>query len=436
MARFVNVSSMDAVEEETRSSNPVAAPMMELPPGYRFRPKGYELCRYYLYDKVTTGCCRWGNVIVDVDILAHQPWDLPGMDSNENDGYYFYAREKKSKAAGSTNNDRRIKGAQPSCCWKMNGSEDVEEQGVLWGKRNALNHCIIGSDKKNKTDWLMQEFVLNPSLIEQAGCNNHDDIVLCRVYKKKKDSDSKKVEVKVKAKRDGEDQVTSNGKNCRGRKSSNNVEVKIMPPLVIFGSGQPVKRKRIGAPSSSTARLPRTTIQESHTQPAPAVASTSSMTWNCFQPLSAAAVASCSALTYIQETHHPTAAASSTLEGYPDIRETHPSQIAANYMKSTMKCDLQPHGSANQTYNTIQQTHPAATATQCRNNDCNQLPVSSQRSGIAPVDDDPNKLYYTEEFTGSIRTYDQAAWKQESELDNLTFDTDSLLNWLNINFSS
>ncbi|GKU92756.1 hypothetical protein SLEP1_g6443 [Rubroshorea leprosula] len=160
------------------------------------------------------------------------------------------------------------------------------------------------------------------------------------------------------------------------------------------------------------------------------------MTWNRFQPLSAAAVASCSALTYIQETHHPTAAASSTLEGYSDIRETHPSQIAANYMKSTMKCDLQPHGSANQTYNTIQQTHPAATATQCRNNDCNQLPVSSHRSGIAPVDDDPNKLYYTEEFTGSIGTYDQAAWKQESELDNLTFDTDSFLNWLNINFSS
>ncbi|GKU92726.1 hypothetical protein SLEP1_g6418 [Rubroshorea leprosula] len=433
MARFVNVSSMDAVEEETQPSNPVAAPMMELPAGYRFCPKGYELCRYYLYDKVTTGCCRWENVIIDVDILAHQPWDLPGMESNENEGYYFYAREKKSKAAGAENtknNERKLKCAE-NACWKVNGSDDVMEQGMLWGKRNNLNHCV-GPNKKDKTDWLMQEFVLNPSLIAQAGCNNPDDIVLCRVYKKKKDSESKKVEVEVKVKRDGEDQVTCNGKSYRSRKSSKNVEVKIMPPFVISGSGQPVKRKRIDASSSSTARFPRTTIQESRTQPAAAVASTSSMTSSCFQPSAAASV---SAQPYIQESYHPAAtsllvksynfqsAALSTFAGYPYTQETHSSELAA------MKYNLQPLDSADQPYNIIRQTHLAATA-QSTKNDCDQLPASSP-SSIAPIDDDPNKLYYTEELTSSIQTFDKATWKMES--DHLCFDPDSLLHWLDIN---
>jgi hypothetical protein len=48
-----------------------------LPPGFRFYPSDQELVYHYLYKKVTNERAAQGT-LVEVDLHAREPWELPG----------------------------------------------------------------------------------------------------------------------------------------------------------------------------------------------------------------------------------------------------------------------------------------------------------------------------------------------------------------------
>ncbi|GLU12432.1 hypothetical protein SLE2022_291130 [Rubroshorea leprosula] len=352
-----------------------------LPPGYRFHPTSSELFRHYLYDKVTKGSCQWC-IVSDTDILAVPPWDLPGMDSNEKEGYYFYARERKSKSAGSKRNNRVIK-LNKQAFWKLSFSDDIWEEGLLWGKKNTLNYF---SGPNAKTDWLMYEFVLDPSLAK----GNDGNVVLCKVYKKKDLKEEKR----------GRDPGGSNvmgkgkGKSCPG---SSEKGAKIVPCPDV-NSGQPLKRRRMNS---------------------------------CFPQLNQktqfadGALSSATPLN-IQETHHSEAAIqpSFSIEHY--LEGFHPTEVAAssttNHGVDTAPVNDDPKlyhqppaafGSANPY---IQETHSEAVIQPSLSTEpyiegihLSEVAASSttnQCVDAAPVDDP--KLYYQHPATfGSAMPYSQ-----------------------------
>lgn len=51
-----------------------------LPPGFRFYPSDQELVCHYLYKKVTNERASQGT-LVEVDLHAREPWELPGESS-------------------------------------------------------------------------------------------------------------------------------------------------------------------------------------------------------------------------------------------------------------------------------------------------------------------------------------------------------------------
>jgi hypothetical protein len=50
---------------------------MVLPPGFGFHPKDTELISHYLKKKIHGQKIEY-EIIPEVDIYKHEPWDLPG----------------------------------------------------------------------------------------------------------------------------------------------------------------------------------------------------------------------------------------------------------------------------------------------------------------------------------------------------------------------
>jgi hypothetical protein len=50
---------------------------MALPPGFGFHPKDTELISHYLKKKILGQKIEY-DIIPEVDIYKHEPWDLPG----------------------------------------------------------------------------------------------------------------------------------------------------------------------------------------------------------------------------------------------------------------------------------------------------------------------------------------------------------------------
>ncbi|GKU89737.1 hypothetical protein SLEP1_g3834 [Rubroshorea leprosula] len=364
-----------------------------LPPGYRFHPTSSELFRYYLYDRVTKGSCQW-NIVSDTDILAVPPWHLPGMDSNENEGYYFYERERKSKSAGSKGNNRIIK-VDKQAFWKVNFSDDVWEEGMLWGKKNTLNYF---NGPNAKTDWLMYEFVLDPSLAE----GNDGNVVLCKVYKKKDSKEGKR----------GRGLKGSNikekGKSCLQGSSDGVAEIE---PLHDINSGQALKRRRI-----MNACFPQLNQKTQF----------------------AVGALSSAASPYIEETHHSEAAIQPSFSTEPHTEGIHPAEVATS---STInhciyaapvddpKLYYQPPAAFDSAKPYIEATHPAAVEP-CTINHSSSLAepcmisysspaepctiAASSSNSIAPTDD--RNVHYTE-----------TEWEQEIQ-QYLSFDSTNQFN--------
>ncbi|KAF0895065.1 hypothetical protein E2562_006777 [Oryza meyeriana var. granulata] len=146
----------------TRLSIPmVNSTTIHLPTGFRFRPTEDELIINYLYPRaihVALPC----EIITDINILHHNPWDIVLEVVEREKEKYFFTRKEVKYPGGRRSN--RVTG---DGFWKAAGSEvpiyynpGGATDDVLVGMRRTLVFHYGKSQSAERTEWAMRELRL------------------------------------------------------------------------------------------------------------------------------------------------------------------------------------------------------------------------------------------------------------------------------------
>ncbi|XP_012855229.1 PREDICTED: protein FEZ-like [Erythranthe guttata] len=130
-------------------------------PGFRFHPTDEELVGFYLKRKVQHKPLSI-ELIKQLDIYKHDPWDLPKLATTGEKEWYFYCpRDRKYRNSARPN---RVTGAG---FWKATGTDRPIYASDGGSKCIGLKKSLVfykgRAAKGIKTDWMMHEFRL-PSL--------------------------------------------------------------------------------------------------------------------------------------------------------------------------------------------------------------------------------------------------------------------------------
>ncbi|KAI5577856.1 hypothetical protein BDE02_09G143100 [Populus trichocarpa] len=140
-------------------------------PGFRFSPTDVELISYYLKRKIE-GAEKCVEVISEIEICKHEPWDLPAKSviQSENEWFFFSARGRKYP------NGSQSKRATELGYWKATGKERNVNSGsdVIGTKRTLVFH-VGRAPKGERTEWIMHEYCMKGQ--------SQDSLVVCRLRK-------------------------------------------------------------------------------------------------------------------------------------------------------------------------------------------------------------------------------------------------------------
>ncbi|XP_011043286.1 PREDICTED: NAC domain-containing protein 89-like isoform X3 [Populus euphratica] len=140
-------------------------------PGFRFSPTDVELISYYLKLKIE-GAEKCVEVISEIEICKHEPWDLPAKSviQSENEWFFFSARGRKYP------NGSQSKRATELGYWKATGKERNVKSGsdVIGTKRTLVFH-VGRAPKGERTEWIMHEYCMQGQ--------SQDSLVVCRLRK-------------------------------------------------------------------------------------------------------------------------------------------------------------------------------------------------------------------------------------------------------------
>ncbi|GLU17992.1 hypothetical protein SLE2022_343160 [Rubroshorea leprosula] len=199
-------------------------------PGFRFHPTDEELLGFYLKRKVERKPLQI-ELIKQIDIYKHDPWDLPKPSTvGDNESYFFCKRGRKYRNSIRPN---RVTG---SGFWKATGiDKPVYSRGGeghdCIGLKKTLVYYRGSAGKGTKTDWMMHEFRL-PGNNNDTSKSSNDKFstqeaevwTICRIFKR--NSSQRKLFIPVQsrenAKRHSTDHhhQTSSSKAC-GMESNN-----------------------------------------------------------------------------------------------------------------------------------------------------------------------------------------------------------------------
>ncbi|CAD6260284.1 unnamed protein product [Miscanthus lutarioriparius] len=152
-----------------------------LPPGFRFYPSDEELVCHYLYKKVANERAAQGT-LVEVDLHAREPWELPEAAKLTASEWYFFSFRDRKYATGSRTNR-----ATKTGYWKATGKDrEVRNPATraVVGMRKTLVFYQGRAPNGVKSCWVMHEFRL-----DSPHTPPKEDWVLCRVFQKRKDSE-------------------------------------------------------------------------------------------------------------------------------------------------------------------------------------------------------------------------------------------------------
>lgn len=157
-------------------------------PGFRFHPTDEELVGFYLKRKIQQRSLPI-ELIKQVDIYKHDPWDLPYVSSMGEKEWYFYCpRDRKYRNSARPN---RVTGGG---FWKATGTDRpiyCSSGTKCIGLKKSLVFYRGRAAKGLKTDWMMHEFRL-PSLSDSAQQKKlldksipaNDSWAICKIFKK------------------------------------------------------------------------------------------------------------------------------------------------------------------------------------------------------------------------------------------------------------
>uniref|UniRef100_M1BQC7 NAC domain protein n=1 Tax=Solanum tuberosum TaxID=4113 RepID=M1BQC7_SOLTU len=142
-------------------------------PGFRFCPTDEELISYYLKKKVE-GSDKCVEVISEVEIWKHEPWDLPGKSIVQSDNEWFFFSPRGRKYPNGSQSKR----ATESGYWKATGKERNVKSGTnIIGTKRTLVFHIGRAPKGQRTQWIMHEYCMTGNPYYQ------DSMVVCRLRK-------------------------------------------------------------------------------------------------------------------------------------------------------------------------------------------------------------------------------------------------------------
>ncbi|XP_074571508.1 protein FEZ-like [Curcuma longa] len=159
-------------------------------PGFRFHPTDEELLSFYLRRKVRRKAFSI-DLIREIDIYKHDPWDLPKVSCGvEKEWYFFCMRGRKYR------NSIRPNRVTVSGFWKATGIDRPIYGGGAGdsciGLKKSLVYYRGSAGKGTKTDWMMHEFRLPPlsnnnnNNEQQSTPQDHQAEVwtICRIFKR------------------------------------------------------------------------------------------------------------------------------------------------------------------------------------------------------------------------------------------------------------
>ncbi|TVU29173.1 hypothetical protein EJB05_20729 [Eragrostis curvula] len=149
-----------------------------LPPGFRFYPSDEELVCHYLHKKVSNERIAQGT-LVEVDLHAREPWELPDVAKLTASEWYFFSFRDRKYATGSRTNR-----ATKTGYWKATGKDrEVRSTATraVVGMRKTLVFYQGRAPNGVKSCWVMHEFRL-----DTPHSPPREDWVLCRVFQKTK----------------------------------------------------------------------------------------------------------------------------------------------------------------------------------------------------------------------------------------------------------
>ncbi|KAL4183880.1 hypothetical protein AMTRI_Chr11g157280 [Amborella trichopoda] len=151
-----------------------------LQPGFRFHPTDEELVGFYLKRKVL-GRRMLFDVIAEVDLYKHAPWDLPEksfLKSRDREWYFYCPRDRKYSNGPRTNR------ATETGYWKTTGKDrPVCLASRKVGMKKTLVFHIGRAPNGERTNWVMHEYRLEDANMVDPSISQ-DAFVLCRLFKK------------------------------------------------------------------------------------------------------------------------------------------------------------------------------------------------------------------------------------------------------------
>ncbi|MCD7462722.1 hypothetical protein HAX54_049257 [Datura stramonium] len=142
-------------------------------PGFRFCPTDEELISYYLKKKIE-GSDKCVEVISEVEIWKHEPWDLPAKSIVQSDNEWFFFSPRGRKYPNGSQSKR----ATESGYWKATGKERNVKSGTnMIGTKRTLVFHIGRAPKGQRTQWIMHEYCMTGNSYYQ------DSMVVCRLRK-------------------------------------------------------------------------------------------------------------------------------------------------------------------------------------------------------------------------------------------------------------
>uniref|UniRef100_A0A7N1A6I3 NAC domain-containing protein n=1 Tax=Kalanchoe fedtschenkoi TaxID=63787 RepID=A0A7N1A6I3_KALFE len=140
-------------------------------PGFRFSPTDDELISYYLRQKME-GFEKSVEVIPEVDICRHEPWDLPGKSVIQSDSEWFFFSPRGRKYPNGCQSKRTTEFGY----WKATGKErNVKSNANVIGTKRTLVFHLGRAPKGRRTEWIMHEYCMHGS--------SQDSLVVCRIRK-------------------------------------------------------------------------------------------------------------------------------------------------------------------------------------------------------------------------------------------------------------